>query len=168
MYMTLQTIWGYVHMFVYDTGRDMMAKGIIPTGNMLPEVAFIKLGWALGQTDDLEKVKPLLDFTENLIPEMKTQSEQFEIHEIVQIIEKLSEYEKTIKTTSQQHIWLEVALISICHRQDIQVIIVVDNPHQILDVQPQYLEDLYVTVFEELQEVKVKPKAKPKATGGKK
>ena len=60
MYMTLQTIWGYVHMFVYDTGRDMMAKGIIPTGNMLPEVAFIKLGWALGQTDDLEKVKEIM------------------------------------------------------------------------------------------------------------
>jgi glutamyl-tRNA(Gln) amidotransferase subunit D len=60
MYMTLQTIWGYVHMFVYDTGRDMMAKGIIPAGNMLPEVTFIKLGWALGQTEDLEKVKELM------------------------------------------------------------------------------------------------------------
>ncbi len=60
MYMTLQTIWGYVHMFVYDTGRDMMAKGIIPGGNMLPEVAFIKLGWALGQTEDPEKVKELM------------------------------------------------------------------------------------------------------------
>lgn len=60
MFMTLQTIWGYVHMFVYDTGRDMMAKGIIPTGNMLPEVAFIKLGWALGQTEDPEEVKKLM------------------------------------------------------------------------------------------------------------
>ncbi|MDA3943486.1 MAG: Glu-tRNA(Gln) amidotransferase subunit GatD [Bacteroidetes bacterium] len=60
MYMTLQTIWGYVHMFVYDTGRDMMAKGIIPAGNMLPEVAFIKLGWALGQSDDPEEVKRLM------------------------------------------------------------------------------------------------------------
>lgn len=60
MYMTLQTIWGYVHMFVYDTGRDMMAKGIIPAGNMLPEVAFVKLGWALGQTDDQEEVKKLM------------------------------------------------------------------------------------------------------------
>jgi glutamyl-tRNA(Gln) amidotransferase subunit D len=60
MYMTLQTIWGYVHMFVYDTGRDMMAKGIIPAGNMLPEVAFIKLGWALGQTEDQEEVKKLM------------------------------------------------------------------------------------------------------------
>ncbi|HRY98019.1 MAG TPA: Glu-tRNA(Gln) amidotransferase subunit GatD [Bacteroidales bacterium] len=60
MYMTLQTIWGYVHMFVYDTGRDMMAKGIIPAGNMLPEVAFIKLGWALGQTHDREEVRKLM------------------------------------------------------------------------------------------------------------
>lgn len=59
-YMTLQTIWGYVHMFVYDTGRDMMAKGIIPAGNMLPEVAFIKLGWALGQTQDAEEVKKIM------------------------------------------------------------------------------------------------------------
>lgn len=60
MYMTLQTIWGYVNMFVYDTGRDMMAKGIIPAGNMLPEVAYIKLGWALGQTHDHEEVKKLM------------------------------------------------------------------------------------------------------------
>lgn len=60
MFMTLQTIWGFVHMFVYDTGRDMMAKGIIPTGNMLPEVAFIKLGWALGQTEDPGKVKEIM------------------------------------------------------------------------------------------------------------
>jgi len=60
IYMTVQTLWGYVHMFVYDTGRDLMAKGIIPAENMLPEVAYIKLGWALGQTDDLEEVRRLM------------------------------------------------------------------------------------------------------------
>jgi len=60
MFMTLQTIWGYVHMFVYDTGRDMMAKGIIPAGNMLPEVAWVKLSWVLGQTDDPAEVKRLM------------------------------------------------------------------------------------------------------------
>jgi glutamyl-tRNA(Gln) amidotransferase subunit D len=60
MYMTLQTIWGFVHMFVYDTGRDMMAKGIIPSGNMLPEVAWVKLSWVLGQTDDPKKVKEMM------------------------------------------------------------------------------------------------------------
>jgi glutamyl-tRNA(Gln) amidotransferase subunit D len=60
VYMTVQTLWGYVHMFVYDTGRDLMAKGIIPMGNMLPEVAYVKLCWALGQTDDLAEVKRLM------------------------------------------------------------------------------------------------------------
>ncbi len=60
IYMTVQTLWGFVHMFVYDTGRDMMSKGVIPSENMLPEVAYIKLGWALGQTDDLEKVREIM------------------------------------------------------------------------------------------------------------
>ncbi|MDA3905596.1 MAG: Glu-tRNA(Gln) amidotransferase subunit GatD [Bacteroidales bacterium] len=60
IYMTLQTLWGYVHMFVYDTGRDMLAMGVIPAGNMLPEVAYIKLGWALGQTEDPEEVKKIM------------------------------------------------------------------------------------------------------------
>ncbi|MCF8221853.1 MAG: Glu-tRNA(Gln) amidotransferase subunit GatD [Bacteroidales bacterium] len=60
VFMTLQTIWGYVHMMVYETGRDMMAKGVVPLGNMLPEVAWVKLGWALGQTNDPEKVKEIM------------------------------------------------------------------------------------------------------------
>jgi glutamyl-tRNA(Gln) amidotransferase subunit D len=60
IYMTVQTLWGFVHMFVYETGRDMVNKGVIPAENMLPEVAYIKLGWALGQTTDLEKVKELM------------------------------------------------------------------------------------------------------------
>lgn len=60
IYMTVQTLWGYVHMFVYDTGRDLMSRGIIPAENMLPEVAYIKLGWALAQTNDLDKVKEIM------------------------------------------------------------------------------------------------------------
>lgn len=60
IYMTVQTLWGYVNMFVYDTGRDLMSLGIVPTENMLPEVAYIKLGWALGQTSDINKVKDIM------------------------------------------------------------------------------------------------------------
>ncbi|MBN1948117.1 MAG: Glu-tRNA(Gln) amidotransferase subunit GatD [Candidatus Cloacimonetes bacterium] len=60
VYMTVQTLWGYVHMFVYDTGRDLMSSGVIPTGNMLPEVAYIKLGWALGQSSDPATVKEIM------------------------------------------------------------------------------------------------------------
>ncbi|HVP06437.1 MAG TPA: Glu-tRNA(Gln) amidotransferase subunit GatD [Candidatus Acidoferrum sp.] len=60
VYMTVQTLWGYVHMFVYDTGRDLMALGIVPAENMLPEVAYVKLAWCLGQTTEREKVKELM------------------------------------------------------------------------------------------------------------
>jgi glutamyl-tRNA(Gln) amidotransferase subunit D len=60
IYMTVQTLWGYVHMFVYDTGRDLMSMGIVPGENLLPEVAYIKLGWALGQTSDKDKVRELM------------------------------------------------------------------------------------------------------------
>ena len=60
VYMTVQTIWGYVGMYVYETGREMMDLGVVPLGNMLPEVAFIKLSWVLGQTDDRDEVKRLM------------------------------------------------------------------------------------------------------------
>ncbi len=60
IFMTVQTLWGYVHMNVYETGRDLQAKGVIPAQNMLPEVAYIKLGWALGQTSDMEEIKDIM------------------------------------------------------------------------------------------------------------
>lgn len=60
VYMTVQTLWGYVQMYVYDTGRDMMELGVVPTANMLPEVAYMKLCWALGQTNDLERVHEIM------------------------------------------------------------------------------------------------------------
>ncbi len=60
VYMTVQTLWGYVQMYVYDTGRDMMELGVVPGANMLPEVAYVKLGWALGQTHDVQKVREIM------------------------------------------------------------------------------------------------------------
>jgi glutamyl-tRNA(Gln) amidotransferase subunit D len=60
VFMTVQTLWGYVQMYVYDTGRDMMELGVVPAGNMLPEVAYVKLGWILAQTTDPEKVKEMM------------------------------------------------------------------------------------------------------------
>jgi glutamyl-tRNA(Gln) amidotransferase subunit D len=60
VYMTVQTLWGYVQMYVYDTGRDMMELGVVPMANMLPEVAYVKLGWALGQTSELARVREIM------------------------------------------------------------------------------------------------------------
>ena len=60
VYMTVQTLWGFAGMYVYETGREMMALGVVPLANMLPEVAFVKLSWVLGQTNDREEVKRLM------------------------------------------------------------------------------------------------------------
>jgi len=60
VYMTVQTLWGYVQMYVYDTGRDMMDLGVIPGANLLPEVGYMKLCWALGQSHDREEVKRIM------------------------------------------------------------------------------------------------------------
>lgn len=58
--MTVQTIWGYAQMYVYDTGRDLLDLGIIPLDNMLPEAAYMKLCWVLGQTDDPARIRQMM------------------------------------------------------------------------------------------------------------
>jgi glutamyl-tRNA(Gln) amidotransferase subunit D len=60
IYMTVQTLWGYTQMYVYETGREIMGLGVVPAANMLPEVAFMKLSWTLGQTDDPDEVKRIM------------------------------------------------------------------------------------------------------------
>ncbi len=60
IYMTVQTLWGYVQMYVYETGREIMELGVVPAANMLPEVAYMKLCWTLGQTDDRDEVRRIM------------------------------------------------------------------------------------------------------------
>ncbi|MEW6222118.1 MAG: Glu-tRNA(Gln) amidotransferase subunit GatD [Candidatus Hadarchaeota archaeon] len=66
--MTSQCLWGRVNMKVYSTGRDLLKLGVIPGEDMLPEVAWVKLMWALGQEKDKKKVAELM--RENLAGEM--------------------------------------------------------------------------------------------------
>ncbi len=60
VYMTVQTMWGYVQMYVYETGREIMELGVVPAANMTPEAAYVKLGWALGQSQDRQEVARLM------------------------------------------------------------------------------------------------------------
>jgi glutamyl-tRNA(Gln) amidotransferase subunit D len=55
-----QCIWGRVNMNVYDTGRDLLSFGVIPTDDMFPETALVKLMWVLGQTDNTAEAITLL------------------------------------------------------------------------------------------------------------
>ncbi len=46
--MTSQCLYGSVNLNVYSTGRRLIEAGVIPLGDMLPEVAYIKLSFLLG------------------------------------------------------------------------------------------------------------------------
>ncbi|HPC84433.1 MAG TPA: Glu-tRNA(Gln) amidotransferase subunit GatD [Thermoanaerobaculaceae bacterium] len=58
--MAVQTLWGYVQMYVYDTGRDLLDIGIVPLDNMLPETALMKLSWVLAHTRDHDEVARMM------------------------------------------------------------------------------------------------------------
>ncbi len=66
--MASQCINGRVNMNVYSTGRDLLKMGVIPAEDMLPEVAYIKMMWILGHTEDPAEVRRL--FATNLAGEM--------------------------------------------------------------------------------------------------
>lgn len=66
--MTTQCLNGRVGLRVYDKGRDLLAAGVIPGEDMLPEVAYVKLLWVLGRTRDAEEVRELM--TTNLSGEI--------------------------------------------------------------------------------------------------
>jgi glutamyl-tRNA(Gln) amidotransferase subunit D len=57
--MASQCISGRVNMNVYSTGRDLLTLGVVPADDMLPEVAYIKMMWILGHTDDPDEVRRL-------------------------------------------------------------------------------------------------------------
>ena len=56
----VEPLFGYAHLRVYETGRDMLARGIIEGSNMLPSAAYTKLIWVLGHTRTVEEVKKLM------------------------------------------------------------------------------------------------------------
>lgn len=58
--MTVQTLWGYAQMYVYDTGRDLLDLGIVPLDNMLPETALMKLSWVLAHTEERAEVTRMM------------------------------------------------------------------------------------------------------------
>lgn len=73
--MTSQCIWGRVNMNVYSTGRDLLALGVIPLGDMLSETALVKMMWSLAQTDDPEEVKRLM--TTNIAGELSPRTVEY-------------------------------------------------------------------------------------------
>jgi glutamyl-tRNA(Gln) amidotransferase subunit D len=60
VFMTTQCLNGRVCDRVYDTGRDLLAAGVIEAEDMLPEVAMVKLMWVLARADNEEELQRLM------------------------------------------------------------------------------------------------------------
>ncbi len=59
--MTSQCIYGRVNMNVYSTGRKLVDANLISGEDMTPEVGYVKLAWALGQSDDVNEVRKIME-----------------------------------------------------------------------------------------------------------
>ena len=58
--MTTQCLEGVVDPYVYATGRELLAAGVLYLDDLLPETAYAKLLWALGRASAPEEVRRLL------------------------------------------------------------------------------------------------------------
>jgi glutamyl-tRNA(Gln) amidotransferase subunit D len=58
--MTSQCIWGMVDMNVYETGRDLLALGVLPLEDMISETAYVKMMWVLAQTRDIIEAREMM------------------------------------------------------------------------------------------------------------
>lgn len=58
--MTSQCLYGRVNMNVYSTGRKLIDAHVISGEDMSPEVAYVKLCWALGQSDNINDVEKIM------------------------------------------------------------------------------------------------------------
>lgn len=72
--MASQCLYGRVNMNVYSTGRKLVEGGVISAMDMLPETAYVKLIWTLGQTENPEEVKMIMQT--NLKGEIRAQTSQ--------------------------------------------------------------------------------------------
>ncbi len=70
---TSQTLYGRVHPFVYRNLRLLYEAGAVFGEDMLPETAYIKLGWLLAHEKDVAKVKIMMQT--NLVGEISAETD---------------------------------------------------------------------------------------------
>ncbi|WP_297070963.1 asparaginase [Thermococcus sp.] len=58
--MATQAVYGGVDLTRYEVGRRALEAGVIPAGDMTKEATLIKLMWALGHTDDVDKIRSIM------------------------------------------------------------------------------------------------------------
>ena len=68
-----QTLQGRLDPLVYSNGRELMKAGVIFLEDMLPETAFVKLGWVLSHKEWRSKIseKMLENFSGEINPRLE-------------------------------------------------------------------------------------------------
>ena len=65
-----QTVYGRLDPYVYASGRELLEAGVAYLEDMLPETAYVKLGWVLGHEKNPEKARKMM--LTNIAGEMNT------------------------------------------------------------------------------------------------
>ncbi len=60
VFLAPETIYGRLNCNVYSEGRVVVKAGAVPLEDMLPETAYVKLGWVLGHTKSLSKAGEMM------------------------------------------------------------------------------------------------------------
>jgi glutamyl-tRNA(Gln) amidotransferase subunit D len=60
VFLSPETIYGRLNCNVYSEGRAVLKAGAVPLEDMLPETAYVKLGWVLGHTKDMDEAKRMM------------------------------------------------------------------------------------------------------------
>lgn len=92
---------------IYNSGNE-------PSQILLNLLEFFKNALLI-KTCDKKVLPELTQYNENQIESVKSITEKLEKHQIIFLIEKISNYIKEIKTSTTPHLWLEVALIDLAN-----------------------------------------------------
>ncbi|MHA1354322.1 MAG: Glu-tRNA(Gln) amidotransferase subunit GatD [Candidatus Heimdallarchaeota archaeon] len=99
----VEPMWGFTNLRVYETGRDMLAKGVFEGANMLPCTAYAKMIWTLGQTRDYDEVRKIM--TTNIAGEI-TNKEPNKGYMLMQGMEPgLEEMMRLVNPNPREHRW---------------------------------------------------------------
>jgi len=99
----VEPLYGFTNLRVYETGRDMLAKGVFEGANMLPCTAYAKMIWTLGQTRDYDEVRKIM--TTNIAGEI-TNKEPNKGYMLMQGMEPgLKEMMRLVNPNPREHRW---------------------------------------------------------------
>lgn len=93
---------------IYNSGNE-------PTQILVNLLGYFKNLLIVKNCQDAKLLLDLTQLNESQVNALKKQCENVETHQIVFLIERTSYYIKEVKTTNNQHLWLEVAMIDLAN-----------------------------------------------------